>query len=351
MPGPIASPPPLRTRALGRRAVLGLGLATCGTLALAACGPVRVGQPTAYTPPPLGIDDLYRADLLAQLDELLAATAGSTDPRAEFAGQILALHSALLEHRDALLTGAQTQQEASAASDGGTGEGTGAQATDPGALLEMLGGTVALGANACIQCSGSLSRVIAAIISHLQWAAGSVALATGAAGLAAPAAPAESALTPSRQVPASDPPSVAATVDYEAALQEAQADEWYAGYVLEVLAARATDDATRTPLLDASASHRDRAQRLAQIAEEDSLTGVAQEAVYPLPGGGLDEDTLAALAAEISQGLLEDWVALVGAVPFARRAFAVATALAEAQNLVGQTSAVPVLPSLVADDR
>ena len=43
-------------------------------LALAGCGQVELGGPAAYTPPPPGIDDIYRAELLAKvhahLDEL-----------------------------------------------------------------------------------------------------------------------------------------------------------------------------------------------------------------------------------------------------------------------------------------
>ncbi len=350
MPGSTRSPDSPRSPAPSRRSVLGWGLGASAVLAVAGCGTVRVGQPAAYTPPPLGIDDLYRADLLDLLDRLLSATAGGADPREEIAGRIRELHAALVEHRDALLTGAETQkeQDASSASDDG---GAQAQPVDAAALVDLLGQMIALGADACVQCSGSLARVVAAIVSHLQWAAGVLVLAAGEAALTAPAPPAEAALVPSREVPTSDPPSVAATVDYEAALQEAQGDEWYAGYALEVMAARATDDATRAPLLDASGAHRDRARRLARIAQEDQLTGVPQEAVYPLPGGGLDEETLAELSAGIGQGLLEDWVAMVGAVPFAHRAFAVASALAEAHGLVGVVSAVPVLPSLSADDR
>lgn len=353
MPGPTRSPAP-RSSAPSRRSVLRWGLGASAVLAVAGCGSVRVGQPAAYTPPPLGIDDLYRADLLDLLDRLLEATAGGADPREEIAGRVRELHAALVEHRDALLTGAEAQKEQDASSAGhGASDGGGAEAqpVDAAGIVDLLGQMIALGADACVQCSGSLARVIAAIVSHLQWAAGTLVLAAGDAALAAPAPPGEDALVPTREVPTSDPPSVAATVDYEAALQEAQGDEWYAGYAFEVMAARATDAAARTPLLDTSGLHRDRARRLARIAEEDQITGVPQEAVYPLPGGGLDAATLEELPAGIGQGLLEDWVAMVGAVPFARRAFAVATALAEAHGLVGAVSAIPVLPSLSADDR
>ena len=64
-------------------AAQGPGVGALGVLALAGlpgCGRIAVGGPEAYTPPPPGIDDLYRADLLDVLDRAIAgaeALAGS----------------------------------------------------------------------------------------------------------------------------------------------------------------------------------------------------------------------------------------------------------------------------------
>src|SRR5690625_488211 len=64
---------PSRRRLL--MAAPGLLLGAGGAAALSGCGTVRLGGPEKYTPPPPGIDDLYRTDLIALLDRAIAGTA------------------------------------------------------------------------------------------------------------------------------------------------------------------------------------------------------------------------------------------------------------------------------------
>lgn len=331
-----------------RRALL---TATGGALlaaGAAACGQVRLGSPPRYTRPAEGIDDIYRTELLRQLgalETLTAAAPGAAASGTDLSGPIRELHTAVAQHREALLTGAQADAEASGSA---TSSATAAApaAADPGAILAAIGPLLRLGAEACVQCSGSLARVVAAIGAHLAWAASRLVSAAADPALAMPAVPTEGDIRPTRTVPRSDPPSVAARVDYQAALQEAQKDEWFFGYVQEVRAARATDPAVRAPLQAAADDHRGRAKRLTEMATADKIAPVAQEPVYPLPAGGLDEAALVALTPQDGPGLVADWVALTGAAPFAGRAFAVATALAQAVALGPVGASVPALPSL-----
>src|SRR5699024_6685230 len=86
-------------------------------------------------------------------------------------------------------------------------------------------------------------------------------------GGAAPSPTAEE-LVPAREVPAADPPSIGAESDYHSTIERAQLEEWYAGYLREVLAAR-SEGATRQQHLDLTALHRRRAEELGEIAEQD----------------------------------------------------------------------------------
>lgn len=342
--------------AVSRRAAMtgaGMGLAAL----LAGCGGLRLGSPVEHTPPPEGIDDLYRADLLARLEDLLATTGGDTGDlarsRPEVAGHVRELHAALVEHRRAMLTGAEAEAASESAGTASSASGSTSPA-DPSAgsapdlvgLLAALGETVALGADACVQCSGSFARVTGAIAAHLCWAAHRVAAGAPDLALTATPPPPEQGIQPQREVPASDPPSVAAASDHEAALRRAQEDEWYAAYVQEVRAARSTDAAVREALVTEVAAHRARADRLASTAVEDGVSPLPQEPVYPLPEGGLVDEALDSLPVRIAEALVVDWVALTGAAPFARRAFAISTALTESADLARTGGALPALPSL-----
>ena len=93
------------------RAALGTLLLT----PLAGCGPVALGGPEEYTPPPPGIDDLYRVDLIALLDRAIAGTAavveGGSPGNQALSAALATLSSALPVQRAALLTGAQLEKE------------------------------------------------------------------------------------------------------------------------------------------------------------------------------------------------------------------------------------------------
>lgn len=104
-------------------------------LAAAGCGPVQLGQPPTYTPPPPGIDDLYRTDLLMLIDRANAAVeqlrppasggapsdgGGASDAGGGDAPPVLdvrvadalaELSSSLPVQRTALLTGAQLDRQ------------------------------------------------------------------------------------------------------------------------------------------------------------------------------------------------------------------------------------------------
>ncbi|MBB5832055.1 DUF4439 domain-containing protein [Brachybacterium aquaticum] len=370
MPVPSPSPavPPCPSRRTVLRATLGtLGAGLLGTEALTACGPVALGGPEEYTPPPPGIDDLYRNDLLALLDRaiagadaLLAAQGGGASDgggddgaigaEASLTSALSALTTALPVQRDALLTGAQQEREAEAAEDPGAEEDVVPVPVEvPGdipALLAVLVELRDLAADGARQVSGSLARPLVAVAARTAWSARRLQTASGQ-GEVSPS-PVAADLVPQRDVPQTDPPSVGAQEDYFSSLERAQQEEWYAGYVHEVLAAR-TDGDQRTARLDEAELHRTRAAELAGYAEEDGGPVVVREAVYALPGGTLDDATAALLPARLAQGLLVDHTALVGAAPFERRALSIAAALAEAELLAGLVDGMDPLPGLVAE--
>ncbi|WP_245822636.1 DUF4439 domain-containing protein [Brachybacterium avium] len=150
---------------------------------------------------------------------------------------------------------------------------------------------------------------------------------------------------PARVVPTTDPPSIGAETDYQRTLERAQLEEWYAGFLHEVLAARSAGE-VRQQHLDLTALHRERAGELGEIAEEDGAPVVARQAVYAIPGGTLDEQAAAELPTLLAQGLLIDHIALVGAAPFERRPLPIAAALQEAEQLAPLVDRMEPLPSL-----
>lgn len=347
----------LPSRRPSRRALLRGAAAAGAALPLSACGPVRIGQPASYTPPPPGIDDLYRQDLLALLDQALALGAlAAPDSVLAADDLLLRIRDALSAQRDALLTGAEAEEIESAApspSSATAGAPIGGAASPAPAdlpagagaqeLSDLLIRIRDLAAQAARQVSGSLARPVLAIAAHETWAAGRLA----SLGVAAAPAPAPEAgqIVPVRDVPASDPPSIGASVDYDQALEAAQEDEWYAGYMHEVLAASASG-AQRQALLEEAAGNRERAQQLGQFALADGAPEVRRAAVYPVPGGELSAQTLAALPVQLATALLQDHAALAGAAPFERRPLPIAAALSQAERLAPLVTALPPLPSL-----
>ncbi|AXK47134.1 DUF4439 domain-containing protein [Brachybacterium saurashtrense] len=339
---------------LRRRALL--GAVAVGALSLAGCGRVALGGPEPYTPPPPGIDDLYRADLLAALDR---AAAGSRTVQADVAAAadpavavtLADLVRVLPVHRTALLTGAQIEAErdsAAEASEEPTASAPPPEApTDAASLLATLVELRDLAADAARQVSGSLARPVAAIAARTAWSV--LRLRDSVDDAEVPLSPAAEDLQPRREVPAADPPSIGAESDYRASIERAQRAQWYGGYLHEVLAAR-TEDEVREGHLDRAELHRARAEELSRIAEEDGAPVVARQAVYAIPGGTLDEETAAQLPTLLAQELLLDHLALVGAAPFERRPLPIAAALQEAETLAPLVDAMDELPGLVVEE-
>ncbi|MGO1228011.1 DUF4439 domain-containing protein [Brachybacterium sp. AOP42-C2-15] len=341
-----------------RRTVLRAAVGALAMLPLASCGRVTLGGPQEYTPPPPGIDDLYRIDLLTLLDRVMAGTdhvvqAFETEPgEPALSAALTTLSAALPIQRTALLTGAQLEREREAQEDpapGQTAPPPPADApTDVAGLLAALEELRDLAAAAARQVSGSLARPVVAIAAHTVWITLRLRAATGT-GEATPAPTAEE-LTPSREVPSTDPPSVGAQADYHAVIEQTQQEEWFAGYLHEVLAARVEDEA-RQQHLDQAELHRTRAEELGRIAEEDGAPVVARQAVYAIPGGTLDAELTGELPTLLSEGLLLNYIALVGAAPFERRPLPIAAALTEAGRLAALVDRMEPLPSLTVEDQ
>ncbi|MCT1909395.1 DUF4439 domain-containing protein [Brachybacterium paraconglomeratum] len=352
---PSDPPALLGRRRLLRTSVLALAAGALGSGTLGGCGRIALGGPEEYTPPPPGIDDLYRRDLLALLErsiagaEALTSTSSGGDPA--LAADLTVLVAALPVQRRALLTGAEQEREVEASEDPDPEATAAPEATDVPddlpALLAVLVELRDLAADASRQVSGSLARATSALAAHSAWIA--LRLRTSSGTGEVPASPSTEDLVPRRDVPATDPPSIGAEEDYRSAIERAQQEEWYAGYVHEVLAARAEGEEQEAHLARTEL-HRTRAEQLAAVAEEDGAPVVVRQAVYGLPGGQLDEATAGALPTTLSQGLLLDHLALAGAAPFERRPLSIAAALAEAVLLAGRVDRMDPLPGLVAED-
>ena len=180
VPSPSPADPPRPSRRTVLRASLGtLGAGLLGSGALTACGPVALGGPEEYTPPPPGIDDLYRRELLTLLErsiagaEALTSTSSGGDPA--LAADLTVLVAALPVQRRALLTGAEQEREVEASEDPDP-EAT--MAPDPTdvpddlpALLAVLVELRDLASDASRQVSGSLARATSGLAAHSAWIA------------------------------------------------------------------------------------------------------------------------------------------------------------------------------------
>lgn len=352
---PSDPPALLGRRRLLRTSVLALAAGALGAGTLGGCGRIALGGPEEYTPPPPGIDDLYRRDLLALLERSIAGaealTSTSTGGDPALAADLTVLVAALPVQRRALLTGAEQEREVEASEDPAPEATTAPEATDVPddlpALLAVLVELRDLASDASRQVSGSLARATSGLAAHSAWIA--LRLRTSSGTGEVPASPSAEDLVPRRDVPATDPPSIGAEEDFRSAIERAQQEEWYAGYVHEVLAARSEGE-EREAHLARTELHRTRAEQLAAVAEEDGAPVVVRQAVYALPGGQLDEAAAGTLPTTLSQGLLLDHLALTGAAPFERRPLSIAAALAEAELLAGRVDRMDPLPGLVAED-
>src|SRR5699024_2034879 len=167
---------------------------------------------------------------------------------------------ALPVQRTALLTGAQRERELEAAEDPDPELASPPPPSDaPRELVALLAVLVELrdvGTMAARQISGSLARPVAAMAAHAHWSALRLQAAAGEGEV--PAAASIEEIVPTREVPETDPPSIGAESDHHLAVETAQQQEWYAGYVHEVLAARTEDEAERSAHLESSTRHRTR---------------------------------------------------------------------------------------------
>lgn len=355
MPSPVRTSVPAPR--VSRRQLL-RATAACALVALplAGCGPVALGGPQEYTPPPPGIDDLYRADLLAVIERAIAGTerlvgeaGGIAAGNPALSAALTVLSTALPVQRTALLTGAQAEREREA------GEDPRDQSAPPPAEAPVdAAGLVAalvelrdLAVAASRQVSGSLARPTAGIAAHSAWIALRLHAAADAGEVPPP--PAAEEIVPRREVPPTDPPSIGAQSDFHTLIEQTQQAEWYAGYLHEVLAAR-TEGEERERHLERTGLHRARGEALGLIAAEEGAPVVPRQPLYAIPGGSLDEERAGQLPTLLAQGLLLDHVALVGAAPFARRPLPIAAALEEAQLLAPRVDRMEPLPSLEVPD-
>lgn len=350
-----ARTPPHRV-AVSRRSALRATAGALAVLATAGCGSIALGGPEEYTPPPPGIDDIYRAELIPLLDRALAGTEtvrDTAEPSAvdpALSAALTALWAALPIQRTALLTGAQQEEEIDAQDPARERSAPARLADAPADLSGLLATLVALrdlSTSAARQVSGSLARPVVAIGAHTAWIARRLEDAAELEVVSAPASSEE--IVPVRDVPDTDPPSVGAQTDYFTTLEQAQQEEWYAGYLHEVLASRARDEA-REDHLGLVEVHRARAEELERFAEEDGARVIPRQAVYPLPGGTLDAQLTGQLPSLLATGLMIDHIALTGAAPFERRPLSIAAALAEAERLAPLVDRMDPLPSLEVED-
>ncbi|MDN5821242.1 MAG: DUF4439 domain-containing protein, partial [Brachybacterium sp.] len=291
MPRPSAPP---RAAVDGSRRGLLRVAGVAMLLPLAGCGRIVLGRPEEYTPPPPGIDDLYRDELLELLERAIVGTArvaaeGDAEGDPLLSSTLTALSAALPVQRTALLTGAEREKERQQEKDPAAGQTSPPPPEEaPTDLSDLVAALVQLrdlAASAARQVSGSLARPVVAIAAHTAWAAQRLRGGAGSGGVAP--SPTTEELVPAREVPTTDPPSIGAESDYHSTIEQAQLEEWYAGFLHEVLAARSEDE-SRQQHLDLTELHRDRAEELGEIAEEDGAPVVTRQAVYAMPGGTLD---------------------------------------------------------------
>lgn len=361
---------------VGRRPLLrglltAVGIAGVSALAGGCVGGrrIEVGSPASYTPPPPGIDELYRTDALARTTALLASLSapggaaaftvdGASDVSAALADLPRQWAEDLGAHERALQTGAEAEASA-AASDGGASTGSRSpagesasaegEAIEPASLARALADLRDLYAFGAIQVSGTLARLFASAGSWCTWALSRLTRLASALGIdvQAPEAPALGALIPTRDVPANDPPVATAASELTALLPRAQTAEWEAAYALEVVASR-DDSETRSRLVGWVGVHRERAEAYGEVASAVGLEPVRREAGYPLPSP-LDAARLTALTREVSFTSLTNAIALTYGAPFTHRAPFVAAWLTEAGNYAEIAAGFESLPGLESD--
>lgn len=325
--------------------------------ALSACrvGPVAIGQPEAYSPPPPGIDEQYRRDAVTMLtrthhlaQDLLKAPSPAPElaPDTPLHAFVLQCSLAAAEHGEAMRTGAENEQTAQSASPAAST----AAATDGSAsvtdLITALTEQRALLINATVQVSGSLARLTASIGAWSCWALSRAHRISPSLELPAP--PTTADVTPTRPVPTADPAYIDPQDAVPDQLTAAQEHEWFAAYALEVLAARSPQN-QRSALTSRIRQHRRRAADYGTAAAAIGSEQVAQKPVYDLPGSGRADEQLAALSTRISEQSLTNAIRLSSLITFEQRAPFIAGWASEGGVFGTLTTALTPEPGLAVD--
>lgn len=345
-------------RTVARRTLL-----TASALALTGCGSSRltVGQPTPYTPPPPGLDELVRTELVAAVAKALAlvsafdAASISGEPAAQAAltQHAEAMRKALNAHGLALRTTAENDRAdgtfAPPAAATTAARDTARSHPDklPGQIGTALADLRDAHARGALQVSDTLARVLASAGTWTTWALTRFTTLAGQLGVTntTASAPTGGALSPTRKVPANDPPTAAGTDQIRSLLPAAQENEYFAAYVFEVIAAHRTGPAQKDALTE-SDGHASRAEKYGDVGAGLKLDPVARAAGYPLPFTTPSESALAGLEAQVTLASLTDAIALTGAAPFAKRAVFVETWLGEAPRYANLAATFEALPAL-----
>ncbi len=342
-------------KVLARRGFLSVALATP---LLAGCsGPTRIalGGRETYTPPPPGIDEIYRTELLKAVTDLAASTA-----HAEPKGDFPALLTAPLEvHQKALRTGAEQEKTASAEVESSARSTASAMSGSRGvkvpaarAMVEAsrnLASLRDLYAHAAIQVSGDFADLCASGAAWAELAAARLARRARAAGINDVRAPKGfSDAKPAREVPDIDPPEPADANLIKAPLQSAQTDENFAAYALEVAATRVAKN-HRDGYVKAANLHAERAEAFGEVAARLGFDPVAREAGYALPHPFSAEDA-ATMRVDVTARSLANAVELTGLAPFSERAPFLFAALESAKALEPLEEHIAPFPGIDAGE-
>lgn len=344
-------------RTLSRRFLLAtpvLILAGCGSQA----GQLAVGQPSAYTPPPPGIDDLFRADAISLTARALGAcvqveahvTSVKDEPGAQMQSFVSQARKALSAQGHALRTGAEDEKA------GGTfaPQPPASPADSAGAgltfLAEALTSLRETHAFATLQVSAPLAQVTAAAGAWCAWALARVSIVAQEAKitLTIPPAPTAKQLVPQREVPATDPPTEASLEEFRSGLASAAENEFYASYAYEVIAAHRVG-AAREKASAAALTHSKRGELYASTGEEIGAAPVERKAGYPLPFSDPTASQLADLQRTLVLTSLTDACQLSATAPFEQRAPFIRAWLdagAEYGRIASSKAPLPVLPGL-----
>ena len=325
---------------------------------LAGCsGPTRIaiGGRETYTPPPPGIDEIYRTELLEAVTDLATNLA-----HAETHGDFPAFLTGPLEtHQRALRTGAEQEKVASAEAESSAHSTSPSESAVRGAKDPVtqamtktshdLAALRDLYAHAAIQVSGDFADLCASGAAWAEQSAIRLGHRAHAAGVNGVKAPEKfSDLKPAREVPEIDPPEPATADLIATPLKDAQIDENFAAYALEVAATR-VEKSHRDAYVKAANTHAARAEAFAEVAEHLGLDPVAREAGYALPRP-LGAKDAAKMRVDVEAQSLANAVELAGLAPFTERAAFVRAALESARALEPLQERIAPYPGIDAGE-